>query len=127
MLLPCRSDPAVSALCADYNVLFPPFAMLAVFFKSLKSSQRTSTCTGKLLGLHSGNGHVMWSLAFPKGQSPQQMFLWRSSHDLQKAPELLTLHSSETTSSYSVVDAHTGREVSSGTVDFLVSQVMCSS
>lgn len=84
-----------------------------------------STCAGKLLGLHSGDGHVMWSLAFPEGQIPHQMFLWRSSHDLQKAPELLTLHSSEATSFYSVVDAHTGREVSSGTVGFPVSQVMC--
>ena len=99
--------------------------MLAVFVASLKSSHRMSACVGKLLGLHSGNGHVMWSLAFPEAQTPQQMFLWRSSHDLQKAPELLTLHSSETTSFYSVVDAHTGREVSSGTVDFPVSQVMC--
>lgn len=78
------------------------------------------------MGLHSGDGHVMWSLAFPEGQAPQQMFLWRSSHDLQKAPELLTLYSSETTTSYSIVDAHTGREVRSGTVDFPVSQVMYS-
>lgn len=80
---------------------------------------------GKMLGLHNGNGHVMWSLAFPQGQAPQQLFLWRSSHDLQKAPQVLALHSSETTSSYSVVDAHTGKEVSSGTVDIAVFQVMC--
>ncbi|KAL3141461.1 hypothetical protein ABBQ32_005026 [Trebouxia sp. C0010 RCD-2024] len=79
---------------------------------------------GKMLGLHNGNGHVMWSLAFPQGQAPQQLFLWRSSHDLQKAPQVLALHSSETTSSYSVVDAHTGKEVSSGTVDIAVFQVL---
>ena len=119
------SWPAVSAWCSIAQRLGPFFAMLAVFVASPRSSHRTSTCAGKLLGLHSGDGHVMWSLAFPEGQTPQQMFLWRSSHDLQKAPQLLTLHSSETTSLYSVVDAHTGREVSSGTVDFPVSQVMC--
>lgn len=83
-----------------------------------------SACAGKMLGLHSGDGHVMWSLAFPQGQTPQQLFLWRSSHDLQKAPQVLALHSSETTSSYSIVDAHTGKEVSSGVVDMSVSQVM---
>lgn len=78
---------------------------------------------GKMLGLHSGDGHVMWSLTFQPGQAPQQMFSWRSWHDLQKAPELLALHSSNTTSSYSTVDAHTGSELSSGTVSFPVSQV----
>ena len=78
-----------------------------------------------MLGLHSGDGHVMWWLAFPEGQTHQQMFVWRSSHNPQKAPEMLALHSSGTTSSYSIVDAHTGREVSSGTVNFPVSQVMC--
>ena len=40
---------------------------------------------------------------------------------------MLALHSSETSSSYSIVDAHTGKEVSSGTVDISVSQVMCTS
>ena len=78
---------------------------------------------GKLLGLHSGDGHVMWTLNFPQGQAPQRMFPWRSSHDLQKAPELLTLQSSESSSTYSVVDAHTGAELGSGSVNFPVTQV----
>ena len=90
-------------------------------------TSRGGPSAGKMLGLHNGNGHVMWSLAFPPGQAPQQLFLWRSSHDLQRAPQVLALHSSETTSSYSIVDAHTGKEVSSGIVDISVSQVMCTS
>lgn len=76
-----------------------------------------------MFGLHSGDGHVMWSLTYPQSQAPQQIFSWRSSHDIQHAPELVALHSSESTSSYSIVNAHTGQEIGSGTLSFPVSQV----
>ena len=78
---------------------------------------------GKLLGLHSGDGHGMWSLAYAPGQGPQHIFSWRTSHDVQLAPQLLALHSSESGSFYSIVNAHTGKEVGSGRLGFLVSQV----
>lgn len=78
---------------------------------------------GKLFGLHSGDGHVMWSLTYPSSQAPQHIFPWRSSHDIQRAPELIALHSSDSASSYSVVDAHTGQELSSAALSFPVSQV----
>ncbi len=78
---------------------------------------------GKLLGLHSGDGHVMWSLSYPHDEAPQQIFSWRSSHDLQRAPELVALHTSASASLYSIVNAHTGKEVGSGEIEFPVSQV----
>ncbi|KAL0052366.1 hypothetical protein WJX82_000955 [Trebouxia sp. C0006] len=80
--------------------------------------------SGKLFGLHSGDGHVMWSLTYPPSQAPQHIFPWRSSHDIQRAPELIALHSSDSASSYSVVDAHTGQELSSAALSFPVSQVL---
>lgn len=78
---------------------------------------------GKLFGLHSGDGHVMWSLTYPQSQAPQHIFPWRSSHDIQRSPELIALHSSDSSSSYSVVDAHNGQELSSAALSFPVSQV----
>ncbi|KAA6420005.1 MAG: ER membrane complex subunit 1-like [Trebouxia sp. A1-2] len=80
--------------------------------------------SGKLFGLHSGDGHVMWSLTYPQSQAPQHIFPWRSSHDIQRSPELIALHSSDSSSSYSVVDAHNGQELSSAALSFPVSQVL---
>jgi len=65
----------------------------------------------------------MWSLTYPLSQAPQHIFPWRSSHDIQRAPELIALHSSDSASSYSVVDAHTGQELGSAALSFPVSQV----
>ena len=75
---------------------------------------------GKLSGLHIGDGHVMWTLTYPEHQAPQQIFPWRSFHDLQRAPELLTLHSAAASSSYSVVNAHSGKALGSGKLAFLL-------
>lgn len=79
---------------------------------------------GKLSGLHSGDGHVMWSLTYPRHQVPQHILPWRSFHDLQRAPELLTMHSAAAFSSYSIVNAHSGRELGSGDISFPVIQVL---
>ena len=42
---------------------------------------------------------------------------------MQLAPQLIVLHSSESGSFYSIVNAHTGKEVRSGRLGFLVLQV----
>ena len=93
------------------------------FTRSYKSLHVVLLIAGKLFGLHSGDGHVMWSLTYPQNQAPQHIFPWRSSHDIQRAPQLIALHSSDSASSYSVVDAHTGQELGSAALSFPVSQV----
>ncbi len=93
------------------------------FTRSYKHLHLLLFIAGKMFGLHSGDGHVMWSLTYPLSQAPQHIFPWRSSHDIQRAPELIALHSSDSASSYSVVDAHTGQELGSAALSFPVSQV----
>jgi len=97
--------------------------MFLIASKIFLIASKMPLIAGKLFGLHSGDGHVMWSLTYPPSQAPQHIFPWRSSHDIQRAPELIALHSSDSASSYSVVDAHTGRELSSAALSFSVSQV----
>lgn len=81
---------------------------------------------GKLFGLHSGDGHVMWSQSHGHKSAPQQIFFWRSQHDVQHAPELLALQSSQDQASFSIINAHTGAELSSGLLQHPVSQVTSS-
>lgn len=97
--------------------------MILIAIKMILIASKMFLIAGKLFGLHSGDGHVMWSLTYPQSQAPQHIFPWRSSHDIQRAPELIALHSSDSASSYSVVDAHTGQELSSAALSFSVSQV----
>ena len=78
---------------------------------------------GKVFGLHSGDGHVMWSQSYGQHQAPQHIFSWRSLHDVQHAPELLAIHSSRNSNFYSILNAHTGAEVASGKLQHPVSQV----
>jgi len=53
-------------------------------------SQRRALRAGKLFGLHSGDGAVLWSLRFPAGAAPARVLPWRTSHDTaQVAPSRL--------------------------------------
>ena len=42
---------------------------------------------GTLAGLHNGDGHVVWSRSYGLGAAPTHLLPWRSSHDVQHAPE----------------------------------------
>ena len=79
---------------------------------------------GKLLGLHTGTGRVMWSLHFPAGMMPSHLLPWRSSHDTMHAPEVLALSPTNSGhTSYAVLDAHQGTLLDAGSIPFAVSQV----
>ncbi|KAK9825151.1 hypothetical protein WJX81_005905 [Elliptochloris bilobata] len=82
--------------------------------------------SGKLFGLHSGDGHQLWSLGFAGGAAPERVLPWRTSHDTSQAPQVLLLGNSAggRHAFYSVVDAHAGRQVAQGAVDLPVSQVV---
>ena len=76
------------------------------------------TLTGKLFGLHSGNGRIVWQLALD-GEIPlTRLFPWRSSHDTQHAPEVLALGTAPLSTgwqtAYAIFNAHSGRVVHSG-------------
>ena len=41
-----------------------------------------------LAALHNGDGHVMWSQTHKSSAVPTLLLPWRSSHDVQHAPEV---------------------------------------
>jgi hypothetical protein len=43
---------------------------------------------GKLLALHNGDGHVVWSVNFGTGDAPHDVLPWRTPHDVQHAAEV---------------------------------------
>ncbi len=43
---------------------------------------------GKLFGLHSGDGHQLWSLGFAAGEAPERALPWRTSHDTSQVPDV---------------------------------------
>jgi hypothetical protein len=83
-----------------------------------------SACTGKVFGLHSGDGRQLWALTAAPGGGASHVALWRTSHDAGRAPEVLLLGSSEGSGGfYATVNAHTGAELSRGTLPFKPAQV----
>lgn len=48
--------------------------------------QAASAGAGKLFGLHSGDGHQLWSLGFEPGAAPERVLPWRTSHDTSQVP-----------------------------------------
>ena len=46
---------------------------------------------GLLAALHNGDGHVMWSHHYGPDAAPTLLLPWRSSHDVQHAPEVKLL------------------------------------
>lgn len=80
---------------------------------------------GKVFGVHSGDGHVLWSRALGGGRRPTHLALWRTSHDAAAAPEVLLLGNvpSSGAAFFATLNAHTGAETSSGQLPFKVAQV----
>ena len=80
---------------------------------------------GKVFGLHSGDGHVLWSRGFGADRRPMHLAHWRTSHDAAAAPEVLLLGSvpSAGRAFFVTLNAHTGAETGSGELPFEVAQV----
>lgn len=78
-----------------------------------------------MFGLHSGEGHVLWSRTFGLGRRPTHIAQWRTSHDAAAAPEVLLLGNDPCggASFYTTLNTHTGAETSSGELPFEVAQV----
>lgn len=74
----------------------------------------TAVAAGKLFGLHSGDGRILWSAALDRSQNLSRLFLSASSHDTQHAPQVLLLGSNPAGGSYLVVNAHSGQAVDQG-------------
>ncbi len=83
------------------------------------------SAAGKVFGLHSGDGHVLWSRSFGADRRPTHLARWRTSHDAAAAPEVLLLGNvpSGGSSFFVTLNAHTGAETGSGELPFEVAQV----
>ena len=70
----------------------PPLSLLShcPYPLSLPSSscKPHAWTAGKLLGLHSGDGRVLWGLALDPSCPPTHLKLWRTSHDAVHAPQV---------------------------------------
>ena len=74
--------------------------------------------------MHSGDGRQLWARSFPPTVRLAHAALWRTSHDAVTPPEILLLGTtSDSHTSYSVLDAHHGLQTSEGTLPFPVTQV----
>eukprot|EP00873_Tetraselmis_striata_P009215 jgi/Tetstr1/429479/TSEL_019386.t1 len=82
------------------------------------------TAAGKLLALHNGDGHVVWSLSFGVAAAPQVLRLWQEPHSLKVSPKVMVMRMDGDRPGYSVVDAHTGKEVDTGALAGPVAQLM---
>lgn len=70
------------------------------------------TRVGKVFALHSGDGRVLWARAYPRARAPQLLRSWRTFHDITHAPQVLLLHTGGPDAFASVLDGHTGEELS---------------
>eukprot|EP00897_Mesotaenium_endlicherianum_P002317 jgi/Mesen1/2112/ME000151S01365 len=121
-----RNGPAKSALTRDHN----GFRKLILVL----------TSSGKLLALHSGNGHVVWSLLLSSLRSPPpgaatdvkpqplHLVLWQDPHRraLVEAPEVLVIGRAGRVESapgvLAWVDAHAGVELRAARLRFPILQ-----
>lgn len=111
--------------------LRPNLSML--FTSHLPAASRLVICmksfvfvchAGKVFGLHSGDGHLLWSLSFPADRRPSRLALWRTSHDAASAPEVLLLGNLPSGDAfYTTLNAHSGAVTSSGDLPFRMDQV----
>eukprot|EP00884_Botryococcus_braunii_P012429 jgi/Botrbrau1/21187/Bobra.0061s0078.1 len=85
-----------------------------------------STASGKVYGLHSGDGRVLWSLSFPPASQPAQLVVWRKSHDPTHAPQVALFGKSSAggTVQFFVVDVYAGAVLSSENIPFHAAQVL---
>lgn len=88
------------------------------------------TAPGKVFGLHSGDGRILWAsntaAALPDsrtGDSRQYLKLWRRFHDLTHAPQVALLSTGVQQSSVHVLNAHTGQQLKSTELPYGVEKV----
>eukprot|EP00192_Tetraselmis_astigmatica_P002112 CAMPEP_0117674976 /NCGR_PEP_ID=MMETSP0804-20121206/15346_1 /TAXON_ID=1074897 /ORGANISM="Tetraselmis astigmatica, Strain CCMP880" /LENGTH=1011 /DNA_ID=CAMNT_0005483923 /DNA_START=47 /DNA_END=3082 /DNA_ORIENTATION=- len=86
----------------------------------------TLSDTGKLLALHNGDGHVVWGLSYDPVCPPEVLHVWQQPHSLTISPKVAVFRTNtELCDGFvSVVDAHTGSEVSSTPLEMPVSQIL---
>ena len=78
---------------------------------------------GKVFGLHSGDGRILWSATLDKEIPLSRLFLSASSHDPQISPQALLLGSSNGKSSSVVINAHTGQVLEQNSLPGTVEKV----
>jgi len=88
------------------------------------------TAPGKVFGLHSGDGRILWAsntAAAPPdsgtGDSRQYLKLWRRFHDLTHAPQVAVLSTGAQQSAVHVLNAHTGQQLKSTELPYGVEKV----
>lgn len=114
--MPCC---AVIAHCSDNNL---PYRDTNGFRKLIV----ILTATGKVFGLHSGDGRILWTHNTAAAAAPsittgsssssgiaQQQYLrvWKQFHDLKHAPQLAVITPDPQKSSVSVLNGHTGAQL----------------
>jgi hypothetical protein len=92
------------------------------------------TGPGKLFGLHSGDGRILWASTIAaagsnggssgsKGGSKQYLRLWRRFHDLTHAPQVVVLTTEEASCDVHVMNAHTGQQLQHEQLPYAVDKV----
>lgn len=88
------------------------------------------TGPGKLFGLHSGDGRILWSSTIAAagssgsdGGSNQHLRLWRRFHDLTHAPQVVVLTTAAATADVHVVNAHSGQQLQHEQLPYAVDKV----
>jgi outer membrane protein assembly factor BamB len=85
------------------------------------------TAPGKLYGLHSGDGRILWassaSTAAASSSSKQHLKLWRRFHDLTHAPQVVVLTAGQQQSELQVFNAHTGQQLQQAELQYGVDKV----
>lgn len=86
---------------------------------------------GKVFGLHSGDGRILWAsnaAALPttsSSSSKQYLRVWRRFHDLTHAPQVVVLTAGQQRSGAHVLNAHTGQQLQHIELPYGVGKVSC--
>lgn len=89
--------------------------------------ERTGTdfcSSGKLFGLHSGRGSIVWQTILNPEIPLTKLFLWQTPLEPTVAPKLLVLGTSKEKTHLITVDAHNGQVVSEDTLEGTVVKVI---
>ena len=71
---------------------------------------------GKLLGLHSGDGRVLWSLNLDMPTAQAQLLPWQLPRNASRAPQVAVLAMAASGAAWVAVDAHSGIAVDGGSL-----------
>lgn len=80
---------------------------------------------GKVFGLHSGDGRILWSMSLDGPAPYTRMFVSASSHDPHHSPQVLLLGFTAQQGAYLVLDAHSGQSIDQGQLTGGLEKVGC--